>query len=62
MKIVSDNCGSCGLEYLSTELTSVKLGGTIFDNIKICAACQNLENTEKDYFDAVNLIISTSEK
>jgi hypothetical protein len=37
--VFPDNCGACGEEYLSSELTPIKLGNISVTRIKICIGC-----------------------
>lgn len=39
MVIFADNCQGCGNEFLSTELTPIKIGGAFLSRIKICKEC-----------------------
>jgi len=55
------NCQTCGLEYFSSELVPIKLGELIFDKLKICANCNAFANSEEDFKEAAEIIISTFE-
>ncbi|HVI42760.1 MAG TPA: hypothetical protein VM577_19305 [Anaerovoracaceae bacterium] len=55
MKAFADNCGACGGEVLSTELTPVKLGG-ISSEIRICVSCLTYANIIEEYKSAAELI------
>lgn len=59
MKEYADNCQACGLEYLSTELSPIKLGGVVIRNLQICANCRAFADTAEDFKEAAEIISST---
>ena len=59
MKEYADNCQACGLEYLSTELTPIKLSGVVFERLRICANCKEFANEVQDFKVAAEIISST---
>lgn len=57
----ADNCGACGREYFSTELTPIKLGDYSLSRIKICASCLSYADVAEDYKSAAEIISTTFE-
>lgn len=56
MRTFADNCGACGKEYLSTELTPIKFGSYSLSRIRICVSCLTYANIAEDYKNAAELI------
>jgi len=59
MKEYADNCQACGLEYLSTELSPIKLGGAVIRDLQICANCRAFADAAEDFKEAAEIISST---
>lgn len=57
-KVYADNCQACGVEYLSTDLTPVKLGYTHMMRIKICKKCMSVSDPAEDLVEAASIILS----
>ena len=62
MKEYADNCQACGTEYLSTELTPIKLSGVVFERLRICSGCKSFANEFQDFKVAAEIISSTFSK
>lgn len=52
--ITAENCGACGREFTSADLTPVKLGNLNW-NLKLCKTCLN-SDTADAYRDVVNIL------
>lgn len=61
MRVYSDNCGVCGREFASTELTKTSLGGYLC-NLQICASCSAIKKIAEDFREAAELISKSFSK
>lgn len=52
----ADNCGACGKEFPTWELTPIKLGSTSISNIKICKSCLDNSDAHADLRDAAEIM------
>lgn len=60
--IYADNCGVCGEEFLSSELTAVKLGGKTLSRVKVCLGCLVQTDVIQDYKDAAEIILELADR
>lgn len=60
MRIIADNCGACGGEFSSNELTKISLG-SYFCDLHICNSCLNVKKIAEDFCEAAELISTSFE-
>lgn len=59
--VFADNCGACGEEYLSTELTAIKLAGMTLSRFRVCLGCMVHCDVMQDFKDVAEIIIELSD-